>query len=226
VNGRTQVLFGGGDGWLRAYDAGSGRELWRFDGNPKDAVWRPRPGVRTRSPIVASPVYDGEGRVFIAMGEDPSHGNGPSLLHAVSPNGQGDVTDTRRLWTCSQIGRVVATPIVDNGLLYVADLGGTVYCIDAATGDVLWRHETHGAIWGCLLLAGQRLYAGNVEGTMTVLRAGRQEGLLAEIEMGEPLYSRPALVGDAMYLASARRLYLIKSVNPKLKPAIPGSGPS
>jgi len=33
INGRVQVLFGGGDGWLRAYDARSGQELWRFDGN-------------------------------------------------------------------------------------------------------------------------------------------------------------------------------------------------
>ncbi len=32
VNGRMQVLFGGGDGWLRAYDAASGHEVWRFDG--------------------------------------------------------------------------------------------------------------------------------------------------------------------------------------------------
>src|SRR6185369_12393660 len=51
VNGRMEVLFGGGDGWLRAYDAASGQELWRFDGNPKDAPWRPRAGVLSRSAI-------------------------------------------------------------------------------------------------------------------------------------------------------------------------------
>ena len=56
VNGRMQVLFGGGDGWLRAYDAASGHEIWRFDGNPKDARWLPRPGVLSRSSIIASPV--------------------------------------------------------------------------------------------------------------------------------------------------------------------------
>jgi outer membrane protein assembly factor BamB len=210
VNGRTQVLFGGGDGWLRAYDAESGRELWKFDGNPKDAVWRPRPGAFSRCAIVAPPVYDGEGRVFVAMGEDPSHGNGPSLLHAISANGQGDVTETRRLWTCRQIGRVVAKPIVSEGLLYVADLGGRVYCVDAKTGEVIWKHDTEGAIWGCLMLAGGRVYAGNVDGTMTVLRAGRTKEVLAEMEMEAPLYSRPAVVGDAMYVASARRLYLIQ----------------
>ncbi len=208
VNGRMQVLFGGGDGWLRAYDAASGREVWRFDGNPKDASWRPRPGVLSRSSIIASPVF-ADGRVFVAMGQDPTHGNGPSLIHAISPNGQGDVTKSRLLWTSREVGRVVGTPIVKDGLLYVGDLGGTVHCLDAATGVHIWTHETNEAIWGCLLLAGDRLYVGNVDGSMTVLRAGRQKELLAQIEMDAPLYSRPALVGDALYLATAQRLYLI-----------------
>jgi outer membrane protein assembly factor BamB len=208
VNGRTQVLFGGGDGWLRAYDAASGRELWRFDGNPKDARWLPRPGVLSRSPIIASPVV-ANGRVFVAMGQSPGHGNGPSLIHAISPNGQGDVTERRLLWTSRKIGRVVGTPVEKDGLLYVGDVGGTVHCLDAATGARLWKHETNGAIWGCLLLAGGRLYVGNEDGTMTVLRAGRRKQLLAEIDMDAPLYSPPALVGDALYLATANRLYLI-----------------
>ena len=210
VNGRTQVLFGGGDGWLRAYDAVSGHEVWRFDGNSKDARWLPRPGAFSRSSIIAAPVY-AEGRVFIAMGQDPTHGDGPSLIHAISPNGQGDVTDSRLLWTSRDVGRVVGTPIVKDGLLYIGDLGGTIHCLDAATGAQLWKHDTNDAIWGCILFAGNRLYVGNIEGTMTVLRAGRQKEVLAEIQMDAPLYSRPAVVGDALYLATANRLYLISA---------------
>ena len=208
VNGRMLVLFGGGDGWLRAYDAASGHEVWRFDGNPKDARVLPRPGVLSRSAIIASPVF-ADGRVFVAMGQSPGHGNGPSLLYAISPNGQGDVTGNRVLWTSREVGRVVGTPVVKDGLLYVADLGGTVHCLDVATGAHLWKHETNEAIWGCILLAADRLYVGTVEGTMTVLRAGRRKELLARIEMDAPLYSRPALVGDALYVATAERLYLI-----------------
>ncbi len=208
VDGRIQVLFGGGDGWLRAYDAASGHEVWRFDGNPKHARWLPRPGVLSRGSIIASPVF-ADGRVFIAMGQSPGHGNAPSLVHAISPNGEGDVTETRLLWTSREVGRVVGTPVAKDGLLYVGDLGGTVHCLDAATGAPVWKHETNEAIWGCLLLAGDRLYVGNVEGSMTVLRAGRRKELLAQIEMDAPLYSRPALVGDALYLATAHRLYLI-----------------
>jgi outer membrane protein assembly factor BamB len=210
VGGRTQVLFGGGDGWLRAYDAGSGREIWRFDGNPKDARRLPRPGKFSRSPIVALPAY-ADGRVFVAMGDDPSHGDGPSLLHAIDPTGQGDVTDRRRLWSSRDIGRVVGTPIVHDGLIYVGDLGGRVSCIDTETGAIVWRHETDGAIWGCMLLAADRLYVGNDAGEMTVLRAGRQKEVLARIEMDAALLARPALVDDALYLATSRRLYRIKA---------------
>ena len=208
VNGRTQVLYGGGDGWLRAYDAASGQEVWRFDGNPKDARWLPRPGVLSRSSIIASPVF-AEGRIFIAMGQSPGHGNAPSLIHAISPKGQGDVTKTGLLWTSREVGRVVGTPIVKDGLLYVGDLGGTVHCLDAATGVHLWKHDTNDAIWGCLMVAGDRLYVGNAEGLMTILRTGRRKELVGQIEMDAPLYSRPAVIGDALYLATANRLYLI-----------------
>jgi outer membrane protein assembly factor BamB len=208
VNGRMQVLFGGADGWLRAYDADSGHEVGRFDGNPKDARWLPRPGVFSRGSIIASPVF-ADGRVFIAMGQSPGHGDAPSLIHAISPNGQGDVTRSRLLWTSREVGRVVGTPIVKDGLLYVGDVGGTIHCLNAATGTHVWKHETNEAIWGCLLFAGDRLYVGNAEGTMTVLRAGRRKQLLAQIEMDAPLYSPPALIGDALYLATANRLYLI-----------------
>jgi outer membrane protein assembly factor BamB len=208
VNGRIQVLFGGGDGWLRSYDAASGHEVWRFDGNPKDARWLPRPGVLSRGSIIASPVVD-EGRVFVAMGQSPGHGNGPSLVHAISPNGQGDVTGSRLLWTSREVGRVVGTPIAKDGLLYVGDLGGAIHCLDAATGAPVWKHETDEAIWGSLVLAGGRLYVGNEAGIMTVLRTGRQKQVLAQIEMDAPLYTAPALVGDTLYLATANRLYLI-----------------
>ena len=208
INGRPQVLFGGGDGWLRAYDAATGREIWSFDGNPQDAKWLPRPGVFSRNSIIASPLYQ-DGRVFLAMGEDPSHGNGPSLLHAVSPNGQGDVTGSRRLWTSREVGRVVGTPVAQDGLLYVGDLGGTVYCLEAAAGAVVWKHATHAAIWGCLLLTRDRLYVGNEDGVMTVLKTGRHKQQLAQVEMNAPLYARPALVGDALFVVTANRLYHI-----------------
>ena len=44
---------------------------------------------------------------------------------------------------------------------------------------------------------------------MTVLRAGRQKQVLGEILMDGPLYSKPTLIGDDLYLATANRMYRI-----------------
>jgi len=75
-----------------------------------------------------------------------------------------------------------------------------------ASEDVISLARVGDEVW---CLAGDRVYVGNVGGRMTVLRAGRRRELLAQIEMDAPLYSRPALIGDALLLASAQRLYLI-----------------
>ncbi len=91
----------------------------------------------------------------------------------------------------------------------LATLAGPFTAWTPTTGALVWKHDTHEAIWGSILLSGDRLYVGSVEGSMTVLRAGRRKELLAEIDMDAPLYSRPALDGDALYVASARRLYRI-----------------
>ena len=106
---------------------------------------------------------------------------------------------------------MVGTPIEKDGLLYVGDVGGIVYCLDAATGTLIWKHDTYAAIWGSFLLAGHRLYVGNEDGTMTILRAGRRKELLGKIEMDGALYSLPSLIGDALWLTTSKRLYLIET---------------
>jgi hypothetical protein len=73
------------------------------------------------------------------------------------------------------------------GLLDVGDVGGIVHRLDAVTGATVWKHDVFGAIWACFLLAGDRLYDGNQDDTVTVLRAGQQKEVLAEIEMDASL---------------------------------------
>lgn len=97
--GKPQVLFAGGDGWLYSFDpAGNGKGgsklLWKFDCNPKDSVYV-LGGRATRNHLIATPViYDG--LVYIAVGEDPEHGEGVGHLWCVNPiNKGGDVSPTQ-----------------------------------------------------------------------------------------------------------------------------------
>jgi outer membrane protein assembly factor BamB len=92
---QAQVIFGGGDGWLYSFDPagydGKSKLLWKFDANPKDSIYRLNGA--TRNHIIATPVvYDG--LVYVAVGEDPEHGEGGGHLWCIDPTKRGDVSPT------------------------------------------------------------------------------------------------------------------------------------
>lgn len=96
-NGVEQVVFGGGDGWLYSFDPkgdnGKSKLLWMFDCNPKESRYE-LGGRATRNHLIGTPVvYDGY--VYVAVGEDPEHGEGPGHLWCIDPNGSGDVSPTQ-----------------------------------------------------------------------------------------------------------------------------------
>jgi outer membrane protein assembly factor BamB len=91
-----QVLFGGGDGYLYSFAAegegGKSKLLWKFDCNPKDSIYL-LGGRATRNHIIATPVVH-EGLVYVAVGEDPEHGEGNGHLWCIDPTKRGDVSPT------------------------------------------------------------------------------------------------------------------------------------
>jgi outer membrane protein assembly factor BamB len=95
LDGVPQVLFAGGDGWLysflaRATEDGNARLLWKFDANPKTSKWE-LGGMGTRNSIISTPVVH-EGRVYVAVGQDPEHGEGVGHLWCIDPTKRGDVS--------------------------------------------------------------------------------------------------------------------------------------
>ncbi|HLN27789.1 MAG TPA: PQQ-binding-like beta-propeller repeat protein [Gemmataceae bacterium] len=81
VNGHPQVIFPGGDGWLRSFEPATGKLLWKFDCNPKDSKYE-LGGRGTRSDFIATPVvYDK--KVYIGVGQDPEHYEGVGHLWCI-----------------------------------------------------------------------------------------------------------------------------------------------
>jgi outer membrane protein assembly factor BamB len=81
VGGKAQIIFPGGDGWIRSFNPATGELLWKFDCNPKDAVYK-LGSEGTRNDFVSTPVV-WQNKLYIGTGQDPEHDKGPGHLWCI-----------------------------------------------------------------------------------------------------------------------------------------------
>lgn len=203
IGGVLQVVIGQGDGWVRGFDAADGVTLWEFDTNPIEGEW-----PRTRNNVIATPVV-WKDTVFIANGQEPESGEGPGRLHAIDGTQRGDISESGLVWRNEAIRRSVSTVAIDAGLLYVADFSGYLHCLDAATGEELWVYDTFSAVWGSPLVVDGKVYLGDEDGDVVVLRAGRELEKLAEPNLGSPIYGAPIAANGVLFVNSITELFAL-----------------
>ncbi len=226
VNGRTLILFGGGDGILYAFEPirqaspdGKPQTLeiaWQHDCNPPEYRMRdgkpvPYSGWRTKSPdgpseIIADPLIHKD-RVYIAIGQSPVHGRGQGQLVCV------DIATGREIWSSRKVDRSLATAAVHEGLLYIPDLTGRLHCLDAETGEHHWQHDLGADIWGAsAIVVDGKVYASTERKELWVFQAGRDKKFLSRCRVRSVAIT-PKIHDDTLYLPTQRRLLAIK-LNP------------
>jgi len=203
VNGVQQAFFPGGDGWIYGFHARSGERLWKFDMNPKNAVW-----PKTRNYGVSTPVFAG-GQVFISVGQDPDHPNGVGHMYSIDPAQRGDITESGRVWQYDQINRSISTAAVADGFVYISDLRGLLHCLDVKTGTPRWTYDMMAPVWGSPLVADGKVYLGDQDGDVAVLRAGPELKKISEIDMANAVYSTPVPANRVLYVMTRSELYAI-----------------
>ena len=80
-NGKPQIIFPGGDGYVRAFNPENGDLIWKFDCNPKDAFYELGPNA-TKNDFVCTPVVV-DNKLYIGVGQDPEHGVGVGHLWCI-----------------------------------------------------------------------------------------------------------------------------------------------
>jgi outer membrane protein assembly factor BamB len=201
IGGVAQVVMGEGDGWVRGYVAETGEQLWEFDTNPKDAEW-----PRTRNNVISTPVIYND-IVYIANGQDPEHGEGVGHMYAIDGTKRGDITATGAKWHYDKIRRTISTAAIHDGIIYMPDFSGFLHALDLETGEPYWVHDTFAAVWGSPVLADGRLYLGDEDGDVVVLAPGKEEKVLAEMNLGSSVYSSAVPANGVLYFASRNQLF-------------------
>jgi outer membrane protein assembly factor BamB len=204
IDGVVQVVHGQGDGWVRGYEAKSGKKLWEFDTNPKDSVW-----PKTRNEVIATPVIY-ENAVYIANGQDPEHGEGVGHLYAIDATKRGDITKSGLVWHYDKIRRSISTASIKDGLIYYPDFSGFLHCLDVKTGKPLWVHDMFAAMWSSTMVADGKVYLGDEDGDVVVMQHGKEKKVISTVEMGSSVYSTVVTANGAMYIMTRNNLYAIQ----------------
>lgn len=201
IDGVETIVTWGGD-HLSGHDAKSGKLLWDHgDFNPRQQTnWRVIASAAATKGIAIVPFGRGNHVAGVRMG------------------GKGETTKSHRLWTLDKRGSDCATPAARDGKFYLLqDNGpkrGTVSCIEAESGKVLWEStlpKGPAIYYASPLIAGDLLYCGRSDGTIF---CGRITGSgLSDIvanELGEPLVASPVAVGDILLVRTHEHLWCFR----------------
>lgn len=200
-----QVVDPQGDGWIRGYEAVSGKKLWEFDTNPKDSVW-----PKTRNETISTPIVV-DNVVYMANGQDPEHGEGVGHLYAIDATKRGDITESGKLWHYDKIRRSISTGAYKDGILYYADFSGFLHALDAKTGKPFWVHDMLAAVWGSPVIIDDKVYLGDEDGDVVILQHGKEKKQVSEINMGSSVYCSVVPAHNTLFIANRNQLFAISS---------------
>ena len=128
---------------------------------------------------------------------------------SIRPAGQGALAKDALQWAEPRGAAEVTTPLEYRGRVYAMNAGGILSCVDAKTGKLIYRGRVNapGAYFASPVAAGGKVFVASAEGVVTVLGGGETLEILANNDLGEPVYGTPALAGPAIYIRSSGHLW-------------------
>jgi outer membrane protein assembly factor BamB len=179
-------------GKLLAFDPTSGEKLWECEAA----------GGYICPSVVA---HDG---VIYAIG-------GRRGIMAVKAGGRGDVTDTHVVWKAKPSSNV-ASPVFHDGHVYMVNTdNGTVYCLDAKTGEIVYEQRLNpnpGRTYASPVVVDGRIYYVSREKGAYVLPATPKFEILAHnvIDDDPSIFNGSLVVSRGQFLMrSDKNLYCI-----------------
>jgi outer membrane protein assembly factor BamB len=205
------------------------KEVWTCDANPKEYRQFPDgtpmpysaymgyifgPTDIGWAEIVSTPVYH-KGRLYVAIGRDvhysPRKGRrrvGNGALTCIDVTGEGDVTETHKIWTNTDLKRTFSTPsITDDGLLFVASHAGYLTCVDIETGETVWKRDINQTIWNySQVVADGKVFVMNEGKDFFIFSADREGKQLFHVEVDGRNNPQPGVTDGILVVGTSRSI--------------------
>lgn len=201
INGQPQLLFAG-DKYVYGLDHKSGKKLWEFHHNYNSQSYTPLPA--------------GANRVMLM-------GNQESMLLEVSNAGEN--FQTRELWKSREIKQTLTPSVYHEGYLYGYS-GAFLTCVNAATGERVWRSRPPGD--GFVILVDGHLVVMTKTGELHIAEAspaGYQEKASLKL-FNDPTWTPPSFADGRVYARSLQEIAGIEIAQVTQPLALPRAVPT
>jgi outer membrane protein assembly factor BamB len=225
-----------GASFIAAFDARSGKDLWRTACKSADAaygtpcLYRPadrKPEIIFNSKAHGIAAVDPDTGTLLwqspdlfklrsasssviaqglALGSCGSGGGGNYLV-AVRPPPAGGKPQV--VWRLARSAPYVPTSVAAGDRVYAFNDGGIVTSLVATTGEVKWQERVEGTFFGSPVCAGDRLYALTREGKLVVIKTSDRFEKPVLSDLGEASFSTPAVGHGRLYLRTLKTLWCV-----------------
>jgi hypothetical protein len=188
VKGKTQIIAAG-TYKVKGYDAETGAKIWSVTG--------------TQMQCIPTPLVHGD-LVYVVSGR--SH----YTLAIRLDDARGDLTETHLKWKAESGATYTTSPLCYGEHYYYVEDTGWGNCLNAATGETVWRERIGGRKYHASLLAGDdKVYFTSEEGLVTVVKAGGKFQVLAKNNLGESIVATPAVSNGQIFIRGEKHLFCI-----------------
>lgn len=187
VSGKP-ILISPSAGATIAYDPRSGKEIWR---------------IRHGGMNAAAPPLVGRELLFLNTAD------GGFREFAVRPAGTGDIT-ANVLWKQQEMMPVRCAPLLIDDWLFMINEAGILVCLNAETGELVWRHRLGGHYSASPVYADGKIFFSSEDGVYPVIAAASKYQPLATNHLDDGAMASPAIAGKAIFLRTKTHLYRIE----------------
>lgn len=211
VDGMAMLVAGNADGAIYGLKPRTGEMLWKFR-------------IAKRG-LNSSPVVDGD-RVYVSHSEENIDSTKMGRLLGIDATGRGDVTKTHEIWRINGLAAGYASPVLQDGRLYVSANSANLHCVNAADGAILWTHNYGTIAKGSPVWGDGKLYVGEVSSKIHIIEdRGDDAATLDTDEFHSDktriveIFGSPAIANGRVYFSTDQATYCIGLPGSKSKSA-------
>jgi|TARA_Y100000991_G_C21916448_1_gene324589 outer membrane protein assembly factor BamB len=107
------------------------------------------------------------------------------------------------------------SPLLVGDAVYLFSDKGIATCLDKVTGEARWTGRLGGSFSSSPILADGKIYVGNREGEMFVIKPGNELDILTKNDFDEAIMASPAAIDNSLYVRTDKAMYRIEKTDAK-----------